>query len=500
MKDKIMQYFDFVLLGLALIGEVFAYLASGEDGLLFFGIHFLIFLIFAGRFLLLVLEEEERKSQSKPDQKIAKRASMDLVARSKTIAEEGQRKLSHYSSIFLHLKNLATIREEDEQLRIFMDLLNKNLGAQKITFFDVDESRKIMRSRKSTDVRLSSGDPLEIPFSEETLLGYAGLTKEGLEWDKVKQNAKLSHLSMDDPIPMQVCSPILCGSQMMGFVNIGEIKKGSLDREDQQFFSALCTLLGLSMKNAQNFLKIETDLKESEQRVVEKDELNERIKQMFGKFTSPNVVQNLIEQKSDLVLGGENKHVSLLFADIRGFTSYCERRTPADVVEALNEYLTRMSRVIIKYDGTLDKYIGDEIMAFWGAPLDQPDHAKLAVQAGYEMLLELKKLALEWEKQSKEPFSLGVGINSGDMIVGNIGSSLRMDYTVIGDSVNLAARVQGLTRKFKADYLITEHTFQNVKEIVKARKIGALQVKGKEEPTVIYAVDWVDLKPITKAA
>jgi len=241
---------------------------------------------------------------------------------------------------------------------------------------------------------------------------------------------------------------------------------------------------------------IQDDLADSERLIQQKSKLNERIKGIFSKFTSPNVVNALVENQREVVLGGESKTISLMFCDIRSFTNYCEERSPAEVVEILNEYLTRMSEVVIRYHGTLDKYIGDEIMSFWGAPLAQPNHAKLAVQAGFEMLMELKKLTLKWEKEGKKPFSVGIGINTGEVIVGNIGSAIRMDYTVIGDPVNLAARVEALTRKFNSDFLITEATYQLVKDIVQARKIGVLQVKGKKEPSLIYSVERVDLKPL----
>ena len=290
--------------------------------------------------------------------------------------------------------------------------------------------------------------------------------------------------------------PIMFNDQLIGLVNVGETKKSELSRDEQNFLSTLCTLLGLSINNARNFRVIEDDLADSERLIVQKSKVNERIKSIFSKFTSPNVVNALVENQQEVLLGGENKKISLMFCDIRSFTTYCEERSPAEVVEILNEYLSRMSEIIIRYHGTLDKYIGDEIMSFWGAPLEQPNHAKLAVQAGFEMLMELKKLTLKWEKEGKKPFGVGIGINTGEVIVGNIGSAIRMDYTVVGDPVNLAARVEALTRKFNSDFLITETTYQLVKDIVQARKIGALQVKGKKEPSMIYSVERVDLKPL----
>jgi class 3 adenylate cyclase len=358
------------------------------------------------------------------------------------------------------------------------------------------EDQTCLVSRYSTDIHVSSGKPIKILVDENTVLGYAAKFKEGYEEDQVKKNVKIAHLSCTTPVVMKLCVPISYDRSFLGIVNIAERKNMEFTKEDSQFFSTVCNLLGLAIQNARNLRLIEDSLLRVEARMAQTTELNQRIRDLFGKFTSPNVVNALIENQADIQIGGENKEITILFCDIRGFTTYCEKRTPEEVVDILNEYLTKMSQVIIKYDGTLDKYIGDEIMAFWGAPLTQPQHARLAVQAGYEMMLELKKLEIAWRKAGREPFGMGIGINTGTSIVGNIGSNLRMDYTVIGDNVNLCSRVQSLTRKFNANFLITDHTYNYVKDIVKARKIGVLQVKGKSEPVMIFAVEWVDLKPL----
>lgn len=492
----IKQYLDYVLIGLVLVGEVFAYGAASGDGRLFFVVHLIFLMPLFGRYILYVLEESERRKIALPEERIKERANFDLVVKSQVINDENKKRLSHYSALFLHLKNLATTKDEEEQIKLFLSLLQKNFEFAKISFFDINEDGTHLKLRKSTDIKFSNGESLEISLDENSLLGYSAVNREGLQADHLVQNIKIAHLSTEEPIRMRLCMPIMFNDELIGFVNIGEMKRTELSRDEQNFLSTLCTLLGLAIKNARNFSMIQDDLADSERLIQQKSKLNERIKGIFSKFTSPNVVNALVENQREVVLGGESKTISLMFCDIRSFTNYCEERSPAEVVEILNEYLTRMSEVVIRYHGTLDKYIGDEIMSFWGAPLAQPNHAKLAVQAGFEMLMELKKLTLKWEKEGKKPFSVGIGVNTGEVIVGNIGSAIRMDYTVIGDPVNLAARVEALTRKFNSDFLITEATYQLVKDIVQARKIGVLQVKGKKEPSLIYSVERVDLKPL----
>lgn len=214
------------------------------------------------------------------------------------------------------------------------------------------------------------------------------------------------------------------------------------------------------------------------------------IRKAFGHYISKNVMEEILKDPAKLKLGGERKELTVLFSDIRSFTSYSETRQPEEVVSILNEYLTEMTKIVFKYNGTLDKYVGDEIMAIFGAPSakEETDHAQRAVLAALEMLEKLKELHEKWRKEGKEPFDIGIGINTGPMLVGNMGSADRMDYTVIGDSVNLGARVEALTRQYNNHLIITESTYNYVKNIVQAKKLEEVKVKGKEKAVLIYEV------------
>ncbi|MCH7505354.1 adenylate/guanylate cyclase domain-containing protein [PVC group bacterium] len=217
------------------------------------------------------------------------------------------------------------------------------------------------------------------------------------------------------------------------------------------------------------------------------------IRHAFGHYLSRNVMEEILEDPSKLCLGGEKRVVTVLFSDIRGFTSYCEIHPPEKVVKLLNEYMECMTNIIFRNNGTLDKYVGDEIMALFGVPLSRydKDHAWGAVKTAWEMFEELKILQKKWESQGEKPFGIGVGINTGEMIVGNMGSSKVMNYTVIGDEVNLGARVEALTRTYDANIIITESTYQMVRSRVRALFLDDVKVKGKEKKVKIYSV--VDL-------
>lgn len=224
-------------------------------------------------------------------------------------------------------------------------------------------------------------------------------------------------------------------------------------------------------------------------RVVSEEKEKRRIRKTFGQYVSPQVMEEILSNPQAVMLGGVKKNLSILFSDIRGFTSISEKLPPEETVSLLNEYLTRMTEVIFRHEGTLDKFIGDAIMAFWGAPIAVDGHARKAVSCGLEMLRELKKLQEEWAKQGKkDTIDIGIGINTGEVVIGNMGSQMRMDYTVIGDEVNLAARLETLNKQFSTHIIIGENTYKEVKDFFEIRPLGKTGVKGKEELVEIYEV------------
>ncbi len=213
------------------------------------------------------------------------------------------------------------------------------------------------------------------------------------------------------------------------------------------------------------------------------------IRKMFSSYVSKRIVDELIRDPSKTKLGGERKELTVLFSDIRGFTAFSEKHQPEEVVSLLNEYLGAMTEIVFDYEGTHDKFVGDAIVAYWGAPLGQPDHAVLAVKCALAMIGKLKELQSKWAAEGKYVIDIGIGINTGDMVVGNMGApGKKMDYTVIGDNVNLGARLEGLTRKYNNHIIISGYTYEKVKDIVQAVELDSVTVKGKEKPVTVYDV------------
>jgi adenylate cyclase len=221
------------------------------------------------------------------------------------------------------------------------------------------------------------------------------------------------------------------------------------------------------------------------------------IRTMFASYVSPKIVHELMSAPGKARLGGERKELTILFADLVGFTTFSEKRQAEEVVAQLNEYLTAMTEVIFAWNGTLDKFVGDEIVVFWGAPLDQADHAELAVRCAIDMRRRLLALQDRWRTEGKPVLESGIGINTGTVVVGNIGAEgKKMDYTVIGDQVNLAARFQGLTRTLGEPILLTERTVRQLEAHggkdsagLSLRRLQTVTVKGRGEAVVAYTVN-----------
>ena len=207
-----------------------------------------------------------------------------------------------------------------------------------------------------------------------------------------------------------------------------------------------------------------------------------KVRATFGQYVAPGVVNLLLDRPELVRLGGEEKVLTAMFSDIRGFTALSEGLSPSALVDCLNEYFTEMTRVIFRNWGTLDKYIGDAIMAFWGSPYPQTDHAERACRAALEMLEALKKLQERWRAQGRAEINIGVGINTGPMVVGNMGTENRMNFTIMGDDVNLASRLEGINKQFGTHLVISESTWLAVHEKFVARELDLIRVKGKMKP------------------
>jgi adenylate cyclase len=210
------------------------------------------------------------------------------------------------------------------------------------------------------------------------------------------------------------------------------------------------------------------------------------LRQAFGRYVAPSVVESIIQHPDRLELGGEELETTVLFADLEGFTHFSEAMAPQALIKLLNDYFTPMTRIIMAHQGTLDKYIGDALMALWGAPVSLPDHALRACRAALEMEQAMAGLQATWQAQGLPLLVARFGLHTGPVVAGNVGSRERFDYTVLGDTVNLASRLEGVNKVYGTRILLSGETSQRVKDQLLVRELDLVQVKGRGQPVTIY--------------
>ncbi len=216
------------------------------------------------------------------------------------------------------------------------------------------------------------------------------------------------------------------------------------------------------------------------------DREKRKMKRLFGRYVSRDVYAQLVAHPELAELGGKRREMTVLFSDIRGFTTVTEKGNPEELVAQLNEYFSRMVETVFRHQGTVDKFVGDMVMALFGAPLDDVDHAEHAVQAAIDMVRELGELNKSWAARGMAQLDIGVGVNSGEMIAGNIGSSAIMSYTVIGDNVNLGSRLESLNKEYQTRIIISDATRSRLTNLYDLRPLGNVTVKGKSKAVAIY--------------
>ncbi|MER3421996.1 MAG: hypothetical protein C4293_00925 [Nitrospiraceae bacterium] len=238
------------------------------------------------------------------------------------------------------------------------------------------------------------------------------------------------------------------------------------------------------------------------------------IRALFSSYVSPQIVNELIKDPSKATVGGQRRELTMLFSDVVGFTSFSENHSAEEVVAQLNEYLEAMTEVVFHWHGTLDKFVGDSIVVFWNAPIEQPNYVELAVKCALHMRKRLTELQEKWRTEGKIPFDNGIGINTGTAVVGNIGAQgKKMDYTMIGDYVNLTARIEGLSRQLSSGIVVTEYTAARLKELITIQensnnrgrlghvalpRLGEVKVKGKDQPVVVYGLESLGREEVSR--
>ncbi|MBL7075676.1 GAF domain-containing protein [candidate division KSB1 bacterium] len=374
----------------------------------------------------------------------------------------------------IEVSNLInSVLEMDKLLNLIMDMAIRVMVAERgfLMLKDKDTGELAVRVARNMEEEMKDQSQFTISSSISSRVAREGepiLTTDAQEDARFQGQASI----MDYSLRSLICVPLKIKSDVTGVIYLdNRTVGGAFSDRSIKFLTSFANQAAIAIENA---------------RLVEKIQQETRMRSNLQRYLSPNLVDDIMNKKKDLALGGERVECSILFADICGFTALSEKMSSEEVVRMLNEYFTRMADIIFKHGGTLDKFMGDGILVLFGTPVFSDQSALEAVDCAFGMQQESEKLAREWAQKGWPTFKMRIGINTGAVVAGNIGSPQRMDYTVIGDGVNLASRVEA--KAPPGGVLITRPTLERVKNAIRYQTLDPVRLKGKTEPVEIFLV------------
>lgn len=394
--------------------------------------------------------------------------------------------LGHIAGRELESKSLAIDAldryEEINFLYDFSGLISTCLDVKDVTELVLDEARKLINATSASVMLLNEeSQKLEILAARGTEYPHKVTISPGLGIAGhvfVSNKAEIVNNVQNDPryvpgennIHSLLCAPLVTQNGAIGAINLANTQPVNYTAQDLKLFTALTSQAAAAIENA---LLHENKLKQ------------ERIKSHLERYLSPLVVQAVIEAKEEVSLEPTKQNIAILFSDIRNFTRKCEELAPEQIVAYLNEYFTHMVSVIFAHQGTVNKFVGDMIVAMFGAPTRFVDREQRAIQAAIDMQRTIQQIPNPW---IRENFSTGIGICSGDVVVGNIGSPQHLDYTAIGDKVNVASRLQSMAKG--GQILVNSSVYQATQDLFEFEELGLVRVKGRHQPIDAFEVKY----------
>lgn len=418
----------------------------------------------------------DEMSRIRSEQRRDQRAAEQLKRKMEGLEDRLRRAMLGTTSLMLRVRELVSSLDVEEIHDRLMEILMKNLGARQVQVMHREDTPDgpVLTQVASRGGPAAGGRRAQVLAADgNTVPGWVAVRGEFLYPDKIRRSTGLAHLVRSPgPLPSVLAFPLRIDGAVRAVVNVSEATREGFTEQELRVVESVSDLASLALKNAEVFALSRKD--------------KDMAEQVLRKYLAPQVIDEIMSRKGKIELATERKRVTLLFADVRGFTTLSETLTPEEVVGLLNEFFSEMTSIIHEHRGTLDKYMGDAIMAFYGAPASFGDDALRAVKTALSMVKAHEELKARWQRAGRQPFEIGVGLNTGEVVVGNVGSDVRVDYTAIGDGVNLAARLQGLARG--GQVLISESTLSEVESYVEVRELGPLPVKGKAQAVNTFEV------------
>lgn len=391
----------------------------------------------------------------------------------------------HTAALSQSAQEIISVLDMGELLNLIMDRVIKLMNAERGFLMLKDEHTGQLKFKvaRNMDEELQDSRHFTISSSIASKVASDGKpihTTDALADDRFAEAASI----VDFNIRSVLCVPLTTKNHVVGVVYIdNRMVAGAFTEDSLRLLTSFANEAAIAIENSRLYENIKRET---------------RIRTNLQRYLSPNVVEDMVKNKEEMRLGGKRVECTTLFSDICGFTAMSENMSPEEVVQILNEYFTSMTEIIFEHKGTLDKFIGDAIMAVFGAPIASQDSAGEAVNAAVAMLNKLNLLRTEWAALGKKQLQIRIGINTGEVVSGNIGSPQRMDFTVIGDNVNIASRL--CSAAAPGTILISENTFNKTKHLVEAQRLEPIKVKGKTEPLQTFQVAGLKGGPKEKPA
>ncbi len=382
------------------------------------------------------------------------------------------KKANEKLSILYEVTNhISSVLDQSQLLERVLDVVFEHIPAERGAIFLRGESGELEQR-----VVKKRGEEVEDRYLEisKTIIKKVVDERTSILSTDTMQDESFSHAHsiISQGIRQAMSVPLICREELLGLLHIDTTRMSrAFDQDNLQLLTGIAGQAAIAIQNARLMAQIEEEI---------------QTRSALSRYLAPELVDQVVNKQLDFEMGGQEKKCTVLFSDIRGFTPMSERISAVTVVDTLNRYYEVMVDTIFKHGGMLDKFIGDAIMAVWGLPIEQPQDALKAVRAAIEMQVQLYLLNYGLRQEGREELFMGVGINSGDVVSGNMGSTKRREYTVIGPAVNLAARIESLTKQHQV--LISENTYREIQPYVRALELEPTTVKGIQGEIQVYCV------------
>ncbi len=421
----------------------------------------------------------------------ARKLKSDYIEKQKVLDQKLKQTRLRFALVMGKVKTLLDTLAPEELFKAICELVQTDVGAKRYILFLLDPEKHELYPFRWFGYSDEIKKVLVIPESIPHVLWYALKKRQNIYRADAKFDAELVKILDNKPdLKTLVAIPLFTKDKLYGVIHIESFADGhnQIDDTENKFLMALPSFISSAITNSDVFVQTREELQSakliSEREIAEKRRLHD----IFSRYTSSELIEELLKHPDKVDLGGITKNASILFSDIAGFTHFSSQLTPKEVVVAMNDYLSRMTEVVLDYQGEIDKFIGDAIMARFGVLSDLPYPSQNAIEAARAMLVELQKLKVEWAKKGKECFNIRIGIATGPVLAGNIGSKRRQEFTVMGTTVNLASRLEAYNKTLHSTIAVDAESFKYAPKNMRFEKHENQTIRGLDTPITVYSI------------